>query len=129
MAREKPIDDRVQLTLRLPQDLHETLVSNLRSGSLNADIVERLWQSVELGLMGHTSQPPVRVSVDMNGRPTNWPEVAALAAEIAEVFKAPVNTLAIEVLTPELQRVHKRREEDFNAYLGSLGFERLPDDD
>lgn len=129
MAREKPIDDRVQLTLRLPADLHETLVSNLRSRSLNADIVERLWQSVELGVLGTVMQPPIQITLDTNGRPTNWAEVTALAAEISDAFKSPINAISIEVLTPEMQKAHQRRQDDFNAHMGALGFERMTDND
>lgn len=47
MSRPPPEDDRVQLTLRLPGALHRLLTEKTpQAGSLNAEIVRRLEQSI-----------------------------------------------------------------------------------
>lgn len=130
-----PPDDRVQLTLRLPKDLHEELVKRLhRRNSLNQDIVNRLWENLELRGREEASiyqlalpQPPIRITLDANGRPTSWPEISGLVAEIVERMPAPVISLSIEVLTPEIIAAYKRHEEEFNA--GMPGFTRVSDGD
>lgn len=124
-----PPDDRVQLTLRLPPELHERLTRALRGRSLNQDIVERLWQSLETEFLTSIPQSPIRITLDTNGRATSWAEITDIISELTEHLKTPVVALSVEVMTPEIQRAYQRRQDDFNAAGMIPGFTRIDDDE
>lgn len=104
-------DDWLRITLRIPPDLHENLVGNLRGQSLNADIVARLWQSLEFNFFGEVLQQSARITLDAGGRPIAWMEINQHVTALCEAFPHPIVNLSIEVLTPEIIKKYKRLED------------------